>query len=312
MCYRFLIVIAIFLSDCTHPIDMVIKEKESLGEQFEEGWMNLSQDLWSSPEIKFDFDPAKFPPGDQEKEKIKPVKAKDNLELFAIDSDYAPNEHTYWINIGNSCSGSVETDYIINYQTWNNPEARIKYYRKVEQLIERVSAKIFEDFKLDFAPEEKREFAKALKTLAWQESAWMHYYVFDQRLLLYIGLSGFNSLGDWGITQVAKSAHKKSQLLNTPYFNSKAYCSIFSSLYYGFTEYLYAYIHARKSQCNLGSGIDRIIGAYNRYVSGFSSCHDRFSKTNREFRDFQTAALNNFRNTFTGEPWLQTTGQLSQ
>jgi hypothetical protein len=309
MCCRLLILISIFISACTHPVDQVIKEKESLGEHIDEGWMSLSPDLWASPISKSFFDPSQFTVSTTEEAHIKSSGKIEGMRLFSVDPEFAPAQHKLWIDITQDCSQLLEEDYLLTLATWTSSEKSRKYYRDIDRLIENVVEKLGKNFAISFEQGEKELFARALKTLAWQESGWLHYYTFDGKLLLFIGLSGYNSLGDWGITQIARSAHKKNQRLNETFFNTKAYCSVFSSLYYGFAEYIYAYQDSRQMECNSDSFIDRIIGAYNRYVSGFSACHDRFSKTNPQFGDFQKTVLNNFRHTFEEQPWLEKTYQ---
>jgi hypothetical protein len=117
-------------------------------------------------------------------------------------------------------------------------------------------------------------------------------------------LSGtsYNVLDDWGITQVARSGFHRDDLLNERFFAAKGYCSIGSTLYYGFMEYYLIYMNARSLPCN-DSAMDKLLGAYNQYSSGFSYCHDEFSE-DEKYRTYQIAAMNGFGNHYKNRTWL--------
>jgi len=50
--------------------------------------------------------------------------------------------------------------------------------------------------------------------------------------------------------------------------------------------------------------MDKLVGAYNQYASGFSSCHDEFSE-DETFRAYQVRAMTGFGNHYENRTWLQ-------
>jgi hypothetical protein len=50
--------------------------------------------------------------------------------------------------------------------------------------------------------------------------------------------------------------------------------------------------------------MDKLIGAYNQYASGFSSCHDQFS-ADETYRAYQIGAMTGFGNHYTNRTWLR-------
>ena len=113
----------------------------------------------------------------------------------------------------------------------------------------------------------------------------------------------YNALDDWGITQVARSHGHPDELLNQSFFAAKGYCSIGSTLYYGFMEYYLVYMDARSLPCN-DTAMDKLIGAYNQYASGFSSCHDELSE-DEAYRTYQIGAMTGFGNHYNNRTWLR-------
>jgi hypothetical protein len=150
---------------------------------------------------------------------------------------------------------------------------------------------------------------RALHTLAWQESLWQHYIRYKNWFFVVLSGGSYNALDDWGITQVARSHGDPDELLNERFFASKGYCSIGSTLYYGFMEYYLSYMDARGLPCN-SSAMDKLIGAYNRYASGFSSCHDEFSE-DETYRTYQIGAMTGFGNHYKNRTWLRKMKQAS-
>jgi hypothetical protein len=73
-------------------------------------------------------------------------------------------------------------------------------------------------------------------------------------------------------------------------------------LYYGFMEYYLIYMDARSLSCN-SSAMDKLLGAYNQYASGFSYCHDEFSE-DEKYRAYQIAAMTGFGNHYKNRTWL--------
>ena len=144
---------------------------------------------------------------------------------------------------------------------------------------------------------------RAAKTLAWQESRWQHYFLEQGRVFVLISHNSYNALADWGITQIARSTFQKDRLLNTNFFDSKGFCNISSSLYYGFLEYLFCYLEAKNDLCNGRARISQMIGGYNRYSSGFDSCYFKLSKEDENYRNYQKRALQGFYTRYVEEPW---------
>jgi hypothetical protein len=93
-----------------------------------------------------------------------------------------------------------------------------------------------------------------------------------------------------------------SIVLNERFFASKGYCSIGSTLYYGFMEYYLIYMNARSLPCN-ERALDKLLGAYNQYASGFSYCHNEFSE-DEKFHTYQIGAMTGFGNHYKNRTWL--------
>jgi hypothetical protein len=167
----------------------------------------------------------------------------------------------------------------------------------------KVGRQLLADFGNQLSGREKEAFMRALHTLAWQESLWQHYIRYKNWFFVVLSGGSYNALDDWGITQVARSHGHPDELLNERFFASKGYCSIGSTLYYGFMEYYLSYMEARGLPCN-SSTMDKLIGAYNRYASGFSSCHDEFSE-DETYRTYQIGAMTGFGNHYKNRTWLR-------
>jgi hypothetical protein len=59
-------------------------------------------------------------------------------------------------------------------------------------------------------------------------------------------------------------------------------------------EYYLVYMNARSLPCN-DTAMDKLVGAYNQYASGFSSCRGEFSE-DETFRAYQVRAMTGFGN----------------
>jgi hypothetical protein len=167
----------------------------------------------------------------------------------------------------------------------------------------KVGRQLLADFGNQLSGREKEAFMRALHALAWQESLWQHYIRYKNWFFVVLSGTSYNALDDWGITQVARSHGHPDELLNERFFASKGYCSIGSTLYYGFMEYYLIYMDARSLPCNNGA-MDKLIGAYNQYASGFSYCHDEFSE-DETFRTYQIGAMTGFGNHYKNRTWLR-------
>ncbi len=70
-----------------------------------------------------------------------------------------------------------------------------------------------------------------------------------------------------------------------------------------FMEYYLVYMNARSLPCN-DTAMDKLVGAYNQYASGFSYCHGEFSE-DETFRTYQIRAMTGFGNHYENRTWLK-------
>src|SRR5262249_50738546 len=68
-------------------------------------------------------------------------------------------------------------------------------------------------------------------------------------------------------------------------------------------RYYLIYMDARSLPCN-NSAMDKLLGAYNQYSSGFSYCHDEFSE-DETYRTYQIGAITGFGNHYKNGTWLR-------
>jgi hypothetical protein len=215
----------------------------------------------------------------------------------------------HWAEITGECRGQVELDYVLTARQWRQPAARARYCQKVDALIERVGSTLLADFGDQLEGQERIYFLRALKALAWQESRWQHYLSYGGHHFVIVSGGSYNKLDDWGITQIARSSFDPRDLLNTNFFDSRGYCSISSSLYYGFMEYYFCYLEAREHPDNGPGLFNRIVGAYNRYSSGYSaSCFQLADDPG--YRSYQIRAMGAFKDRFIDRPWLEVMGEM--
>ena len=215
----------------------------------------------------------------------------------------------HFAEITQDCKGKIELDFALTAAQWQNRARRKRYYRSIDRFVIKVGRQLLADFGNQLPGREKEAFMRALHTLAWQESLWQHYIRYKNWFFVVLSGGSYNALDDWGITQVARSHGDPDELLNERFFASKGYCSIGSTLYYGFMEYYLSYMEARGLPCN-SSTMDKLIGAYNRYASGFSSCHDEFSE-DETYRTYQIGAMTGFGNHYKNRTWLRKMKQAS-
>jgi len=270
-------------------------------------------DSWMDPKITFWQDPFKNlttskeikpPITNLKKEKIgKRKNIKNTFYRWTLHKYSFNDRHLVWADITNDCENLIEIDFALTQNQWENPKIRTEYYKIINNLIIEIGSKLINDFGNKIVGKEKDHFIEALKALAWQESSWQHYLRYKDWFFVFLGSNFQNKLGDWGITQIARSSFSSKNLLNEHFFNSKGHCSLSSSLYYGFLEFYFCYMDAKNKSCNEDIRQNIVLGAYNRYVSGFSSCYFRFSKSSNKYRDFQIKALDNFTKTISSKPW---------
>jgi hypothetical protein len=230
------------------------------------------------------------------------TRVHDLFDRWKLDQKIAVGRGTYYADVTGECAAGIELDFALTAEQWLDPEMRAEYYRKVDALIEQVAGILLADFGNKFEPEERDLFLRALKTLAWQESKWQHYLRYRDWFFVIISGGSYNKLDDWGITQVARSSFQPEVLLNQNFFESKAYCSISSSLYYGFMEYYFCYLEARENPENGPSLFNKIVGAYNRYCSGYSSSCFALAD-DQGYREYQIRAMGGFQDKFIAKPW---------
>jgi len=244
------------------------------------------------------------PKADLEKEGIGiKTRVYDLFNRWKLNDDITGNRGTYYADITGECKGMIEIDFALTPEEWQSPDNRVKYYRAVDKLIEKIGNTLLADFGDKLEGQEKEFFLRALKTLAWQESKWQHYLRYKDWFFVILSGGSHNKLNDWGITQLARSSFDPDILLNKNFFNSKGYCSISSSLYYGFMEYYFCYLEARENPNNGPGLFNKVVGAYNRYCSGYSSSYCELAKDDRDYRNYQIRAMGGFKDNFVLKPW---------
>jgi hypothetical protein len=273
-------------------------------------WLDQPAELWQrdfsgSPRAVGVSSPAVEPeePGVGRKTRVHGL-----FDRWTFPETVTAGRGQHYADITGECHGDIELDFVLTAEQWRDPGTRRRYYGAVEDLIERIGATLLSDFGDRLEGREREYFLRALKTLAWQESRWQHYLRVGHRFFVIVSGGSYNRLDDWGITQVARSSFDPEDLLNTNFFDSRGYCSISSSLYYGFMEYYFCYLEARKHPDNGPGLFSRVVGAYNRYSSGYSaSCFQLADDPG--YRDYQIRAMGGFKDCFISRPWLEAMGQ---
>ncbi|MFC1683494.1 hypothetical protein ACFL0G_04755 [Candidatus Zixiibacteriota bacterium] len=230
------------------------------------------------------------------------TRVHDLFDRWKLDQKITAGRGTYYVNVTGECAAGIELDFALTAEQWLDPRTRADYYRRVDTLIERVAEILLADFGKKLEGEEREFFLRALKTLAWQESKWQHYLRYRDWFFVIVSGGSYNKLDDWGITQIARSSFQPEVLLNENFFESKGYCSISSGLYYGFMEYYYCYLEARENPENGPGLFNKIVGAYNRYSSGYSSSCFALAD-DQGYRDYQIRAMGGFQDKFIARPW---------
>jgi hypothetical protein len=226
----------------------------------------------------------------------------DLFDRWILHESVHAGRGTHYAEVTTDCKGKIELDFALTPEQWQNPARRKRYYRSIDRLVIKVGRRLLADFGNQLSGREKQDFVRALHALAWQESLWQHSIRYKNWFFVVLSGSSYNVLDDWGITQVARSGFHRDDLLNERFFASKGYCSIGSTLYYGFMEYYLIYMQARSLPCN-GDAMDKLLGAYNQYASGFGYCHDELSE-DEKYRAYQIAAMTGFGNHYKNRTWL--------
>ncbi|MGQ9851894.1 MAG: hypothetical protein ACUVTG_00650 [Candidatus Oleimicrobiaceae bacterium] len=232
----------------------------------------------------------------------------DLFDRWLLLPEIRADRGTAWVEVTRECKGMMELEFALTPEQWQNPERRQLYYRAVDTLITAVGNRLLADFGDLLQGTERTLFLRALKALAWQESKWQHYLRYKDWLFVIVSGGSYNKLDDWGITQLARSSFDEKVLLNKNFFDSKGYCSISSSLYYGFMHYYFCYLEARANPDNGPSLLNKIVGAYNRYSSGYSSSCFALAESDAAYRAYQIRAMGSFKDNFVLEPWREVTG----
>lgn len=67
-------------------------------------------------------------------------------------------------------------------------------------------------------------------------------------------------------------------------------------------------MEAREHPGNGPSLFNKIVGAYNRYCSGYSSCYYELAKHDEAYRSYQIRAMGGFMDNFVLKPWEKAMG----
>jgi hypothetical protein len=231
------------------------------------------------------------------------IRVHDLFDRWVLNESVHVGRGTHVAEVTQDCKGKIELDFALTAAQWQNRARQKRYYRSIDRLVIKVGRQLLADFGHQLSGREKAAFMRALHTLAWQESLWQHSIRYKNWFFVVLSDGSYNALDDWGITQVARSHRHPDELLNQRFFAAKGYCSIGSTLYYGFMEYYLIYMDARSLPCN-NTAMDKLIGAYNQYASGFGSCHNEFSE-DETFRAYQIGAMTGFGNHYRDRTWLR-------
>jgi hypothetical protein len=269
-------------------------------------WLDQPAELWQRDFTGSDRGGQVSPPsGNLEQESIgSKTRVYGLFDRWTFSDAITAGRGKHYADITVQCTGSLELNFALTAQQWQDADIRAGYYRSVDDLIERIGQTLLADFGDRLQGQEREMFLRALKTLAWQESRWQHYLRYKDWFFIIVSGGSYNQLDDWGITQIARSSFDPEQPLNTNFFDSKGYCSISSSLYYGFMEYYFCYLEARENPENGPGLFNRIVGAYNRYCSGYSSSCFGLAADN-DYRSYQIRALGGFKDRFISQPWQE-------
>src|SRR5262245_51228360 len=177
------------------------------------------------------------------------ITVHDLFDRWVLNESVHVGRGTHFAEVTKDCKGKIELDFALTAAQWQNRARQKRYYRSVDRLVIKVGRQLLADFGNQLSGREKAAFIRALHALAWQESLWQHSIRYKNWFFVVLSGGSYNVLDDWGITQVARSHGRPDELLNERFFASKGYCSIGSTLYYGFMEYYLIYMNARSLPC---------------------------------------------------------------
>jgi hypothetical protein len=286
----------------TKPDDQIIQAASSAPMP----WLEQPAELWQRD---FSGSPraAEFTSTEAKEEALRvgtKARVYDLFDRWTFPEAVTAGRGYHYADITGECLESIELDFALTAQQWRDATVRTSYYRSVDSLIDTIGQTLLSDFGDRLEDRERELFVRALKTLAWQESKWQHYLRVGDRFFVLLSGGSYNQLDDWGITQMARSSFDPHHLLNANFFDSQGYCSISSSLYYGFMEYYFCYLEAREHPDNGSSMFNRLVGAYNRYSSGYSASCFALAD-DRGYRSYQIQAMGGFKDRFISQPWLE-------
>lgn len=256
--------------------------------------------------------PAAYPPlplSDLSKENIGTKSRVANVfDRWNLKATVTGGRGTHYADVTQTCHGKIELEFALTADQWADRVKRADYYKRVHELIEKMGLKLLSDRGDVLQGLERENFMRALKALSWQESRWQHYLRYKDWFFIFLSGGSYNVLDDWGISQVARSGFSATELLNPSFFASGQHCSISKTLYYGFTEYYENYLESRAASCNqTGNPMDKLLGAYNKYSSGYSACYNGFS-SDAAYRTYQVNAMKGLQTHYQGMPWLSVMG----
>jgi len=168
----------------------------------------------------------------------------DLFDRWVLNESVRAGRGKHYAEVTKDCKGKIELDFSLTPTQWQNSARRKRYYRSIGRLVIKVGRQLLADFGNQLSGTEKTFYASAACTrLAGIPLATLYSL---QELVLRGVKRWFvhNVLDDWGIAQVARSHRSPDEPLNQRFFASKGYCSIGSTLYYGFMEYLF-HLHGR-------------------------------------------------------------------
>ncbi len=270
-----------------------------------ETWLNISANHWKNllPKAKTD-NRIPIPQNSLSEEKIGQKKRiKNTFDRWTLRKELRDRTFFNYADVTEECKGEIELEFAFTKKEWAKTEVQNRYYASIESLIEKIANQLLEDQQAPFGKEERELFVRALKAVTWNESLWQHYYRHKDWFFVLLSDAPFNHMSNWGISQIARSDYLTGKRLNQNFFESKAYCKISSTLYYGFLIFYTYYMDARSRECNGVSTINRLMGAYNSYCSGYAACFFDISNVNPDLRKFQIRALGGFMESFVNRRW---------
>src|SRR5215472_1465366 len=212
----------------------------------------------------------------------------------------------HYAEVTKDCKGKIELDFSLTPTQWQNSARRKRYYRSIGRLVIKVGRQLLADFGNQLSGTEKTAFMRALHALAWQESLWQHYIRYKNWFFVVLSGGSYTTCSTIGVLpkshaptalQTSLSTNASSRRKGTARSGARSTTASWN-IYFIYTD-------ARSLPCN-NSVMDKLLGAYNQYASGFSYCHDEFSE-DEKYRAYQTGAITGFGNHYKNRTWLMET-----